>query len=229
MNEIVTSLLGDCLAAKGVAFSGGISTTVGVAIRSLIHKRHEMLREVVLSEIRQGNFNGVDQDELISVYFRLIRDAEEGVAKINLRLMARMVNGMAEKNELKASSFLKFSSILSSLTEDEIQVLSIMIKDALQSYKGKKDSDLSFWPNPGEKELAKSYTNYVSIQQSLVRTGLIEMEIDTSLHEDRVSRTLGGPRDIVRATHTTTEITFRLTRLADEIAGYIKSFNIEGK
>ena len=55
-------------------------------IKSFFEKRKELLRNVILSEIRQGDFSRVNEDDMIAICFRLLRDAMEGVAKNNLRL-----------------------------------------------------------------------------------------------------------------------------------------------
>jgi len=169
--EIIGGILGDCLSVKGVAVSGTATGVVTTAIGKMMAKRHNMLREIVLSELRQGNFENVDQDELVAIFFRLIRDAEEGAARNNLRLMTRVINGMAEKKELTAPSFLKYANILASLTEDEITALGIMVR-----YKDVTD-------NKGIKERAAELERQVphseSVLQALMRTGLIKMKTNT--------------------------------------------------
>ena len=177
MTNIVGGILGDCLGIKGVP-----TGTVSSAIGKLMGKRHALLREIIRCEIRQGNFERVDEDELISICFRLIRDAEEGVAKNNLRLMARVINGMAEKKNLKASSFLNYASILANLTEDEIIVLGIMSKLGWGTFMGDR----------GNTECKKfGIDNMQSIQQALLRTGLLTMRIEINESDQRENKNLG--------------------------------------
>ena len=76
------------------------------------YKRNKikMLREVIRSEIRQGDFSNVDIDDLVGISYRLQKDAMEGVAKNNLRLLCAIISGLHEDNKLTAPNF--FTSIL---------------------------------------------------------------------------------------------------------------------
>ena len=107
MSETAFALLNDCLSIYSIP-----TGTVNAALSKMMTSRYDMLREIILSEIRQGNFENVNQDDLVSVFFRIIRDAQEGVARTNLCLLAKVINGMAEKDELKAPNFLKYANIL---------------------------------------------------------------------------------------------------------------------
>jgi hypothetical protein len=196
-----------------------------------------MLQDVILSEIRQGNLGRVDDDELISIFFRLIRDAEEGVARNNLRLMARVINGMAEKQKLKAPNFLRYASILSSLSEDEITVLGIMAKDVakeVRTYTGEMvKRDPVEVKDPGLSELKKSGLEYRSIQQALLRTSLVAMETVSETKQTKkpdVGRNMmytSAQEDSGFDIDTKTTQSFRLTSLMVEILKYTDSFSFE--
>lgn len=90
-------------------------------------KKTKLLREVIRSEIRQGDFSRVDVDDMVGISYRLQKDAMEGVAKNNLRLLCALIAGLNNDNKLSATTFLKFAPILESLTEEEIKVISIDI------------------------------------------------------------------------------------------------------
>lgn len=207
MTDIITGLLSDCLGAKGIP-----TNTVNSAIGKLMRKRHASLREIILCEIRQGNFDRVDEDELIGIFFRLIRDAEEGVAKNNLCLMARVVNGMAEKNNLKASSFLNYANILANLTEAEIIVLGTMAQLGWATFMGDRG-------NTECKNLG--IDNMQSIQQALLRTGLVTMRIEIKASDQRENKNLG-----ISGSEPTSEQVYTLTPLFTEIEEYIKEFSL---
>ncbi len=217
MTNIVGGILGDCLSVVGVPTS-----TASSAIDKLMKKRHNLLQEIVLSEFRQGNFHRADEDELISIFFRLIRDAEEGVAKNNLCLMARVINGMAEKNAVKASSFLKYANTLSGLSEDEVTVLGIMIKGAVKpinTHYGMKDGVLVNTVDPGENELKERFPEYLSIQQSLVRTGLVTFSVSSE-------NMMGQAKERTRVLEgVNSKIVYSLTSLMNEILEYTKDFD----
>jgi hypothetical protein len=237
MKDIAIGLLGDALSAKAVAVSGGVSGAVSMGISKMLSKRHKLLQEVVRSEIRQGNFDRVDEDELISIFFRLIRDAEEGVARNNLRLMARVINGMAEKKELRAPSFLRYASILSSLSEEEITVLGIMAKDVakeVRTYTGEMHlRDPLQVADAGKDELHRSGLEYRSIQQALLRTGLIAMDTVSETKQTKKPDTgqnmmyASGRKDSGFDIETKTSQTFRLTPLMVEVLEYTDSFDLK--
>lgn len=226
MIEIATGLLADCLTAKGVAVSGVVSGAVGSAIAKIITKRHETLKEILLSEIRQGSLENVNKDELISIYFRLIRDAEEGVARNNLRLMARVIDGMAEKNQLQAPTFLKYANILSDLTEEEITVLGFMVADKkLNTGRDLSYSQLLLKGTAPRQKMEKKYGERAqNIQQALVRTGLISMSIISKTHEDKnPDKPMYGAEE----KEVESKINYSLTPLMAEIEKYINNFEME--
>lgn len=210
--EIVIGLLSDCITyTHPSALTAAVGALSNTAVSKLINKRHTILREVILSEMRQGSFENVDKDELTSIFFRLIRDAEEGVAKNNLKLMARVIDGMAVKQEVKAPTFLKYANILANLTEEEIVVLGIM---------SGLDWKISFGDRK-EKFTAAGIPQYESIQQALLRTGLIKMSTQSSVRRRTSldhSNVLGSgeERELdIKATHV-----YGLTPLMSEILSY---------
>lgn len=196
MKELIGSIIDDCFSVKGVP-----TATAGAILSRVMGKRHQVLREVIASEFRQGNFDHADEDEVVSICYRLIRDAEEGVAKNNLRLMACVINGMAEKNELRAPTFLKYAPILATLTEDEIQVLVILSKLS--------DTEIKY--TMGYQSFSKAgIKNYYEILQSLLRTALVRMEVMSGQDED--------DKELIN-----TAMRFYLTRLAREILRYAQT------
>jgi hypothetical protein len=235
MKDIAIGLLGDALSAKAVAVSGGVSGAVSMGINKMLSKRHKLLQEVVRSEIRQGNFDRVDEDELISIFFRLIRDAEEGVARNNLRLMARVINGMAEKESLKAPNFLRYASILSSLSEEEILVLGMMARQQEHdSEQGIKTLALRLGKQTPQEKMNKRFGSKLEyIQQALLRTGLIAMETASETKQIKKPDTgknmmyASGREDSGFDIETKTSQTFRITPLMVEILKYTDSFDLE--
>jgi hypothetical protein len=208
MKDLAIGLFGDALSAKGVAVTGGVTAVVSAGINKMLSKRHKLLQEIVRSEIRQGKFERVDEDELISIFFRLIRDAEEGVARNNLRLMARIINGMVEKQKLKAPSFLRYANILASLTDKEIRILSVMIK-----YKEYTPPDTSLLSSDDEKHQALMEVTQQAEghMQALMRTGLVNMVTD-KIDYNRESTN-----------------NYRLTKLMDELLEYLPNIDIKDK
>jgi hypothetical protein len=180
----------------------GIPTTALTQIyQDVLKQRNSEALEILLSEIRQGNFNRVDQQDLISIMARYQRDAMEGVAKVNLRLLARMIKGMAEKGELKAPSFLRHANSLSSLTEKEIRILSVMVR--FKDYQPEnKDSAANVFDKRHEALLAVSQ-QAEGHMQALMRTGLVNMVTD------KIDYNLPTTNN------------YRITKLMEEVLSYI--------
>jgi hypothetical protein len=221
--NFIANIIDDCLSVKGVP-----TATAGAVLSRVMGKRHQVLREVIASEFRQGNFDRADEDEIVSICYRLIRDAEEGVAKNNLRLMARVINGMAEKNELRAPTFLKYANILASLTEDEITVLGIMMKYATTPHhKGMFSPDPDKHPlehsDPEKDELKNFVKNYAAVQQALVRTGLIYFSVNAEAGNDFVldGGTFSDPNSGGLQMTINSKVQYQITPLAREIYSYV--------
>jgi len=199
MNEIIKSLFNDALSVKGVP-----TGTVNAAISNLINKRHRELKEIIMRDIRQGDFGNVDKDELISIFFRLILDAEEGVARKNLELLANIMHRMAIEKKLKAPTFLKYASILSSLTEEEIIVLGVMARNRHTPSKELKEYQEYCIESPNE------------IKQALLRTGLVVISINSNYE-------LVNPDNLQKNHYKSkvkSSIVYELTSLTDEILRY---------
>lgn len=149
-----------------------------------IEKRKEELRNVILCEIRQGDFSRVYDDDKIAICYRLMRDAIEGTTKNNLRLMARLICGLNEKNKLTAPTFQKYEKILADLEQEEIEIIAGIVKkyyelpakDSADYEKAKHRLIDSFlldkFGDPKFKDTQKYSENYTHMVQ-LERTGFI--------------------------------------------------------
>ena len=210
----------------------GIPTATAMQIYSdVLEKRASEALEILLLEVRQGNFKNVDKNDVISVLARFQRDAMEGVARNNLLLMARVINGMADKQELKAPIFLRYANILASLSKEEIIVLGIMAR-----YKSRPE--LKNMPSAGEygmeykdpekDELKAKLPNYPAIQQALTRTGLVFFTVNSQAAED--FKLDGGNFSDTSGTLTmpiNSKIDYQLTPLMDEILKYTDFLTME--
>lgn len=147
-------------------------------IKSFFEKRKELLRSVILSEIRQGDFSRVNEDDMIAICYRLLHDAMEGVAKNNLCLMARLICGLNKNGQLTANNFQKYAKILADLDENEIVFLATSIK-YINQYNNEfkmydKALDNALIEIFGEKKEEKfADKKYEALLVGLQRTGLI--------------------------------------------------------
>lgn len=130
-----------------------VASIVSKAFYMWRQKNIDIAREVLLTNIRQGDVEAIHKDELFSMLSRFSRSVQEGVAKSNLILMARLISGIGQvdKNIGKAETFSQYVDMLEHLTEEEILTLSKIIKtgkiigdnETLQSlqYKGFLNSE----------------------------------------------------------------------------------------
>jgi hypothetical protein len=104
---------------------------LGVAVEELIRRRVAAAREILLSELRRGDrtLSEIEHDELAAVLFRYVRAAQEGAARLNLRLMAKVVAGQVSRSNLVADEFLYYADILSSLRREEVILLGTMHRE----------------------------------------------------------------------------------------------------
>ena len=104
----------------------GIPTDIA---KCFLQKRQTELRNIILQEIRDGDFSNVNQDDIISIVYRLLNDINEGVGKNNIRLLARVISGLNTQQQLTASRFHKFNTIIANLSHEEIVFLAEVIKN----------------------------------------------------------------------------------------------------
>jgi len=119
----VGAVIGDVLNAYLVPGSSTAGTLIGSALERTISKRAETARDIIIQEIAEGRRlkNDTDEiDEFVAILYRYLRAAQEGTARLNLRLMARVINSQLEREGLYASEFLRYAEIISSLTREEV-------------------------------------------------------------------------------------------------------------
>ena len=118
---VVDSALG------AIPFAGAIAQNAFATWRN---KNISVAREVLLSNIRTGDISAVHEDELFSMLARFSRSVQEGIAKSNLTLLARLITGVghADKENAKAEMFNQYADMLENLTWSEIVFLSRCIK-----------------------------------------------------------------------------------------------------
>lgn len=189
-------VLGDILSCFGIP-----TATVFGVYQDILDKRAKLGLEILLSEIRQGDFSNLDQDDVVSVIARYQRDAVEGIARNNLHLLARMIRGMADKKELQAASFSRYANILSSLTEKEMRVLSVMAQ--YRDYSPPDGGGFFEINDERHKALLTITTQAEGHMQALMRTGLVNMVTN------KIDYNLASTNN------------YQLTNLMDEILSYI--------
>lgn len=104
---------------------------ISQAVHSWVEKNKAIAREILLTSIRQGDIDAVHKDELLSMLYRFYRSVQEGSAKKNLILLAKLISGigMSDKETATAETFIQYAPILESLNYLEIALLGKIIKE----------------------------------------------------------------------------------------------------
>ena len=119
MSNTLVSVISDAASLIGVPTE---------TAKRFLNRRQEKLQNIILEEIRDGDFSKVHQDDIISIIIRLLNDRKEGVGKNNIRLLARTIVGLNNKERLTASKFYYFNTILAPLSNEQIVFLAETVK-----------------------------------------------------------------------------------------------------
>ncbi|MBV8548785.1 MAG: hypothetical protein JO126_04950 [Alphaproteobacteria bacterium] len=102
------------------------ASTAGELLQNIFKRRIEKAREILIQEIRGGEndiLNVEECDEVVAIVYRYMRAAQEGAARMNLRLLARIIAGQKALKALKADEFLYYADLIASLRHEEIVLL----------------------------------------------------------------------------------------------------------
>lgn len=110
------------------ASSIGLATSE--AFERLMAGRLQAAQEIVFEELKSGSMTmaEVDPQEVAAVTYRYLRAAMEGAARLNLRLLAKMIAGQIAHPPLYADEFLAWAEILSSLRRDQVILLGALVR-----------------------------------------------------------------------------------------------------
>lgn len=172
--ELVThgiNAIADVLSCFGVPTS--LATSL---IEDFLSKRLKCAQDELIAELRDAKRSSQDvaeQDELISIIYRYLDAARQGAARLNLRLMAKVIKGQYEHDELRADEFLRYADMLSSLTRQEVTFLAILNRHFADAH-GEDDTKVYNRVRDevtgGDKDRA---LEFFAVAIALQRTGLL--------------------------------------------------------
>lgn len=182
--NLAGGLFSDLIAAKGGFLSGALGAAVAASVQMLFRKRMETARDIMIEEVRLGNKSLDDAaqlEEIVACMLRYGRAAEEGTARLNLRLMAAAMNGMYLRSRLTANEFLYYTDWLVSLKREEAVLIGVLHRYTVLWRKDNiRESDRAKeWKEKVISELVPSY--FISKDEALaycgtsLRTGLVMM------------------------------------------------------
>lgn len=126
--SVLSAVVGD--AFNAVAWQAGnvAGLSFGLAAQQLLRQRAEAARDILLEEVRRGDkdLTAPEADAVVAILLRYGRAAQEGAARLNLRLMAQVIVGQARLGCLYADEFLRYADTLASLRREEVLLLGTM-------------------------------------------------------------------------------------------------------
>lgn len=102
--------------------------SIAGAITAFQTRQVENARSIILEEIKDGDFSNVDQDTLLTCLELFLSATLQGKAKLNLRLMAKLMNGLNAQKELYTEEFNRYAGILANLNRQQIIVITELYK-----------------------------------------------------------------------------------------------------
>jgi len=162
-------IIQDFFALKNIP--GGFSASL--LLQRVFDKKAFQAREILFEAIKQGGLPDIDKDDYVFILYRYLRAAQEGAARINLCLLAEVISGKAGSRKLTSDKFLYYADLIASLTDEEILLLGVMVREEeTSSYGALEHLELYFTREEQQR-----------IFQSLIRTGLVMSEQDISVED----------------------------------------------
>ncbi|MEZ2132871.1 MULTISPECIES: hypothetical protein [unclassified Sinorhizobium] len=183
MLELFGALAADYMASIDNPLASTVPVIGTLSLRALMQKRASTARDVLLHEIEQGRtpIEFHDADEAAAITYRYMRAAEEGAARLNLRLLARVIVGSAEGLGLYAEDFLRWADVLAGLRREEVIVLGVMQRvqmDETPLEGSAQNPALAFWSACTgilEQQYGLIPAASTSYAHALLRTGLVQL------------------------------------------------------
>jgi hypothetical protein len=154
---------------------------VGVVIEQLFRRRAEVARDILLDELSSGDktLAAAEIEEAAAILYRYMRAAQEGGARLNLRLMAKVIAGQAHRGNLLADEFLYYADMLASLRREEVMVLGTLYRhwksDPVQRAEENARPDAAMTAAKEEliPKIFRDEEEFLATLEATTRTGLV--------------------------------------------------------
>lgn len=151
------------------------------ALGRVMSWRLEEAEDILDSELRQikRRLTRVGEvEEAAGMVLRYIRAAKEGTSLINLRIMAKVIRGLAARSRSKAADFLRYADAVASLTVEEICVVTCLLEKTIEldELGLSKDRDTKAWSQLIDDLVPRMFTDQQHVAEILLaasRTGLV--------------------------------------------------------
>ncbi|AJZ56683.1 hypothetical protein OI25_7215 [Paraburkholderia fungorum] len=172
MSETLSAVIGDAFGLAGWP-AGNVA---GLALKKLLDARLGRARDILLAELSVGAISQAEAatDESVAIIYRYLRSAQEGAARLNLRLLAAVFTGQVKDGAIAADQFLYYADILASLKRDELIILGSLLRVSNEIGHDKPPRELQMRvlaelvPDP-----FKTVEDYSAAAGALQRTGLV--------------------------------------------------------
>jgi hypothetical protein len=161
--------------------STGNSDLMSSALGRLLSWRLEEAEDILESELRQikRRLTRVGEvEEAAGMVLRYIRAAQEGASQVNLRIMAKVMRGLAARSRVKAADFLRYADAVATLTLEEICVITCLLEKTIEldDLGLSKDRDTKAWAQMIDDLVPRMFTDQQHVAEILLaasRTGLV--------------------------------------------------------
>jgi hypothetical protein len=185
MSSFLPSLLGavagDIASAHHVAGANVTGWIGSELLDRLLKTRRERAQVILVAELKSGaaTLRESDLEDSAAVLYRYLRAAEEGAARLNLRLLAAVFAGQVRDRAIAADDFLYFADMLTSLRRDEIILLGTLLRTSAAHPSNPKDgSSVKLAANTVARtqlvpNVFSDNEHFNAVANSLQRTGLL--------------------------------------------------------
>lgn len=98
-------------------------------LRRLMHGRREAARDSLAAKMARGKPWLASEDDTAAALFTYVRAAQEGAARLNLRLMAEAMTNAAQEPTFAPDVFRHHAAVLAGLSRDEVRLLAAFARE----------------------------------------------------------------------------------------------------
>lgn len=122
---LLSAVVGDAFGVGGWLMGNLAGAGFAVALQQVQRRRAERARDILLDELSRGEktLSVPEVEEAAAVLLRYGRAAQEGAARLNLRLMAKVIAGQVHQKALYADEFLRHDDVIAGLRREEVTLL----------------------------------------------------------------------------------------------------------
>lgn len=122
---LLSALVGDAFGVGGWLMGNLAGTGFAIAVQRVQRQRAARARDILLDEVCRGEktLSVPEVEEAAAVLLRYGRAAQEGAARLNLRLMAKVIAGQVYQQALYADEFLRHADVIAGLRREEVILL----------------------------------------------------------------------------------------------------------